>query len=1069
MKVFESVDVNIIAKNTTNQVSLAVQRLQMVLAGWERDKVSHNYHWLYVCARHQGEKLCAIWLGSRENGFSHIEHEMAPTLAKATSFEVEILHSPEVRDLNPMAKNQWNSLRGKQAMEIQFGGKTTRWAATEMIARNLGFGQALNRHLVDIQYKLAPQATIPVTLYQAKQWFCDNSPASNKNATAIEMFRGNRVVDIETINSGSVLRCAQGMTRWLAAQVDESGAANYKYWPSCGAYASSNNAIRQWMATVCLGRAARSFGSEPLATIAAKNLAYNLSTTYQTDGKQNYIWMNGSAKLGSAALAALAILESPQRKHYLNEEYALHSMIYSLGNADGSFDTFYIPRERKDNQNFYSGEALLFLATRYSISRNPEDLKRIMAAFHYYRTWHLQNRNPAFVPWHTQAYFLVWKITKDEALKDFIFEMNDWLLSMQQWESAEFTDMQGRFYDPARPYFGPPHASSTGVYLEGLIDAFAIAKELGDQQRAENYRIAIVRGIRSLMQLQYKGAVDCFYIKNVNRVLGGVRTTVYDNTIRIDNVQHGLMALLKIINRFSVRDYQLDDSKNQVAVQTSQLVSSSARVQKGERLGIWLREEVFNACATIAAYNDHAWAAKSVAARNTRPEMGSLFFAKQAASEELKLLRVKTSQPSAIFAEREVAKILSSEFPIPIYEVANLLETARSLADASRLRTTAKIIGITGSVGKTSVKDALSQVLAAQGITHATQANANDGWGVLDTLMNLPLDARYAVMELGMLGVGSIRIKSERIKPHVGIITNIHDSHLSFHGDESSIAHTKSGLIDGLVPDGLAILPRDSSWYDFLKIKASRVGVNRIITFGKHPEADFRLVKTAVQCGNNIIHACLLGKPVTFQIGASGDHWGLNTMAILAAVYAVGADVDAAISAMAAIKPSFRRGEVHRVNTDTKRYTVIDDTWNASPASVVAALKNMASIEVKEDAERILFIGDMLQLGKNERQKHVELVDVIVASGVAKVFSVGEISESLFQALPPEFRGQHLPDATTASIVAKEIVDNGDVVLIKGSNAIEMWRVVRALREVSTPTDIAAAHPARTRRAGVVI
>lgn len=1057
---------NITTPIKAHQPSLAIQRLQAVLALWEREKTAHNYRWLYVSARHQGEKLCAIWVESSANSFDTLEHEMAPTLSKATSFEVEMLYSPEVRDLNPTAKNQWNSLRGKQAMEIRLAGKTTRWAATEMIARNLGFSHALNRHLVDIQYKIDTQATIPVTLYQTRQWFCDNSPASNKHATAIEMFRGNRVFDIETINSGSVLRCAQAMTRWLAAQVDESGAANYKYWPSRGAYASSNNAIRQWMATVCLGRAAQSFGSEPLATIAAKNLAYNLSTTYQTDGQKSYIWMNGSAKLGAAALATLAILESPQRKHYLNEEYALHSMIYSLGNADGSFDTFYIPRERKDNQNFYSGEALLFLVARYSISRNPKELKRIMAAFQYYRTWHLQNRNPAFVPWHTQAYFLLWKITKDEVLKDFIFEMNDWLLSMQQWESAEFTDMQGRFYDPARPYFGPPHASSTGVYLEGLIDAFAIAKELGDQARTESYRVAIVRGIRSLMQLQYKDAVDCFYVKHVNRVLGGVRTTVYDNTIRIDNVQHGLMALLKIINRFSAKDYRLDQPKNQVAVQASQLVSSSARVPKGERLGIWLREEVLNASATIAAYNDQAWIAKSVAARSTRPGMDSLYFAKQAASEEIKLLRATPHQPSAILAERETAKILSSEFPIPIYEVANLLETARSLADAARLRSSAKIIGVTGSVGKTSVKDALSQVLVAQGITHATEANANDGWGVLNTLMNLPLDARYSVMELGMLGVGSIKIKSERIKPHVGIITNIHDSHLSYHGDESSIAHTKSGLIDGLVPDGVAILPRDSSWYDFLKIKASQVGVNRIITFGKHSEADFRLVKTAVQCGNNIIHAYLLGKPVTFEIGVSGGHWGLNTMAILAAVYVVGADIDAAISAMAAITPSYRRGEVHRVNTDTKRYTVIDDTWNASPASVGAALKNMATMEVAKGAGRILFMGDMLQLGENERQKHVDLIDEIIANGVDMVFTVGELSKSLFQALPLALRGQHFPDATAASIIAKEYVSNGDVVLIKGSNAMEMWRVVRALREMSRSDELAETPPARTQREG---
>mgnify|MGYP003636581521 CR=1 FL=1 len=540
-----------------HQPSLASQRLQVVLAIWEHEKASHNYHWLYVCARHQGEKFRAIWIRSGENAFDYCERELEQALSKATSFEVEMLHSPEVRHLNPSAKNQWNSLRGKQAMEIEFGGKTTRWAATKMLAQNLGFSNALNRHLSAVKRKLDPQASIPVTLYQTRQWFCDNSASPQNHASPVELFRGNRVVEIEFINRESVQRCAQAMTRWLAAQVSDVGAASYKYWPSRGAYASSNNAIRQWMATVCLGRAAKSFGSEPLATIAAKNLAYNLSATYQTDGKQSYIWMNGSAKLGAAALAALAIFESPQRKQFLNEEYALHNLIYSLGNADGSFDTFYIPRERKDNQNFYSGEALLFLATRYRVSRNPAELVRIMDAFHYYRAWHRNNRNPAFVPWHTQAYYLVWQVTKDEALKNFIFEMNNWLLAMQQWDSAEFPDMQGRFYDPARPYFGPPHASSTGVYLEGLIDAFALAKQCGDQARADNYRVAIVRGIRSLMQLQFKDVVDCFYIKHVDRVLGGLRTTVYDNTIRIDNVQHALMALLKIVNRFSDQDYRV--------------------------------------------------------------------------------------------------------------------------------------------------------------------------------------------------------------------------------------------------------------------------------------------------------------------------------------------------------------------------------------------------------------------------------------------------------------------------------------------------------------------------------
>jgi hypothetical protein len=135
--------------------------------------------------------------------------------------------------------------------------------------------------------------------------------------------------------------------------------------------------------------------------------------------------------------------------------------------------------------------------------------------------------------------------------------MNDWILSMQQWNSVDFADMRGRFYSPAHPYYGPPHASSTGVYLEGLIDAFALAKQCGENKRMERYRVAIVRGIRSIMQLQYKNEIDCYYINNTTKVLGGIRTTVYDNTIRIDNVQHALMAFYKIYARFSDKNFEV--------------------------------------------------------------------------------------------------------------------------------------------------------------------------------------------------------------------------------------------------------------------------------------------------------------------------------------------------------------------------------------------------------------------------------------------------------------------------------------------------------------------------------
>jgi UDP-N-acetylmuramoyl-tripeptide--D-alanyl-D-alanine ligase len=1041
--------------------SLALQRLLSVL---ELEKNIQRYDWLYICARHHGIKLGDTWVKTNEDVNECIQRTLGTLFLRATSFELEMLNSPQKRDFCIGGNNQLNSLRGKRALFIYQGGKFSRWSATEMIAKNLSFSQAVDRHISKEKFNRPDLKSLPVTLYHTRQFYCDNQPEAEPMGRVLptEMFRGSRLVNVEEINKASVLHSMRAMAGWLVSNVNKLGASNYKYWPSRGVYSQSNNAIRQWMATICLHRIGKSSGNKQIGAIAAKNLAYNISTMVKREGALGYIWMNGSAKLGASALAALAIFESPQRKLFLREEYALHSLVQSLGNADGSFDTFYIPRERKDNQNFYSGEALLFLAARYSVSRNPAELERIMSAFYYYRDWHRNNRNPAFVPWHTQAYYLVWQVTKDEELKKFILEMNDWLLPMQQWASAEFPDMQGRFYDPVRPHFGPPHGSSTGVYLEGLIDAFALANECGDQTRAEAYRIAIVRGIRSLMQLQYKDAVDCFYIKHVDRVLGGLRTTVYDNTVRIDNVQHGLMALLKIHSRFSARDYQLDPSDNQLAGIKGDSVSVCYATTKSlARSELWSREEVFETCSITRTYNDRDWTARSVVARSARPQSGSLYFAKKVASEELKLLRANPQAPAAIITAPETARILSHELSIPIYEVGNLLEAARSLADVARCRTSATIVGVTGSVGKTSVKDALAQVLAMQGVAYATKANANDGWGVLNTLMNLQLDARFAVMELGMLGVGSIKTKSQRIKPHVGIVTNIHDAHLAYHRDESSIARTKSGLFAGLMPGGVAILPRDSAWYEFLKENAELADGCRVITFGTHPKADLRLIKTIAEGNESIVHASMYGKPIAFRMGASGEHWGLNAMTVLAAVHAADADVDSAIKAMATIRPSFRRGEVHRIKAGSKNYTLIDDTWNASPISVVAALRNMASIELEQGARRILCIGDMLQLGRNERQKHIELIELIISSGIDLVFAVGELSKALFEELPLALRGDHFYDAEAAEKQVKKFIGNGDVILVKGSNAMRMWRVSRSLLSISQTTIIVGTPPTR--------
>jgi hypothetical protein len=298
------------------------------------------------------------------------------------------------------------------------------------------------------------------------------------------------------------------------------------------------------MATIALNRLGLDRQDPEILKAARRNLEFNLARFYKVEKGMGLIDWNDSVKLGAVALAALAILESPQAHKFADQYDRLRRTVDALWRQDGSFRTFYRPAERNDNQNFYPGEALLLIASELEKKRNEDVLEKALKCASYYREWYLQDRNPAFIPWHVMACAKLYHMTGDRWLADYIFEMSDWLLDHQQWSGELDPDLWGRFYTPDKPY-GPPHASSTGVFMEGMVDAMLLARETGDAGRAEAYETSIWRGARSIAQLQFKDDVDMFYVSKKERVLGGVRTEAYNNEIRVDNIQHALMALLR--------------------------------------------------------------------------------------------------------------------------------------------------------------------------------------------------------------------------------------------------------------------------------------------------------------------------------------------------------------------------------------------------------------------------------------------------------------------------------------------------------------------------------------------
>ncbi len=454
-----------------------------------------------------------------------------------------------------------NDMRGVFALELDYDGNIVRHSPTESVSQNRGLEryQELHQKELGVSEQLYELGGL-VRLAPAYQFLLTEQDGG---AFSVEpMFRGNQFVPMTAVTQANVQELANQLESWMWTNLHENGRMTYLWWPSPMEEPSGyNNMIRQFMASVCLGRSAQRAGDDALLERQAENIAYNFENFYHEEEDFGLIEHERGIKLGAVGLALQALLERPDRERYADWQNALLRTTFYLTNADGSMHTFYpkdSPRQGA-NQNFYPGECLLAWATLYELEPDDALRERYMRVFEYYRTWHRRNRNPAFIPWHTQAHFIMWKATRETELATFIFEMNDWLVdTMSQWEGVAYDDMRGRFYAGGGRY-GPPHSSSTGVYLEGLIDAFELARTVEDTQRMQVYRQAICRGLRSVMQLVFADDVDMFYVGDHyrERTLGAVRETVYDNVVRVDNVQHNLMGIYKILDTFSEEDFLL--------------------------------------------------------------------------------------------------------------------------------------------------------------------------------------------------------------------------------------------------------------------------------------------------------------------------------------------------------------------------------------------------------------------------------------------------------------------------------------------------------------------------------
>ena len=412
--------------------------------------------------------------------------------------------------------------------------------------------------------------------------------------------------------------------------------------------------------------------------------------------------------------------------------------------------------------------------------------------------------------------------------------------------------------------------------------------------------------------------------------------------------------------------------------------------------------------------------------------------------------------------EKGAAAALVSRVPegvaadAPLLIVPDVLRALEALGEFARARTTAKVVGITGSVGKTSTKEMLRAILSGQGRTHAAEASYNNHWGVPLTLARMPADADFAVIEIGMNHAGEIAPLARLARLDVALVTTVAPAHLEAFDSVEGIAHEKAAIFDGLVPGGAAIFNADIPTTPILRGKALAVGA-KPVAFGMAEGAEFRLLDARIADEATVCQASRRGEPMLFKVATPGRHFALNALGALAAAQALGADPMISAHDLGRWAPPAGRGQRERIVLDLVEETffdLIDDAFNANPASMAAALDVLIAAKPTDGigrvggGRRIAILGDMLELGPAEAELHAAIARHPGLSAVHLIHCVGPRMRALHAALPRQMRGEWTEGAAELAARVRSLIDAGDILLVKGSKGSKVSLVVDALRKM---------------------
>ncbi|WP_293899123.1 UDP-N-acetylmuramoyl-tripeptide--D-alanyl-D-alanine ligase [Phenylobacterium sp.] len=456
---------------------------------------------------------------------------------------------------------------------------------------------------------------------------------------------------------------------------------------------------------------------------------------------------------------------------------------------------------------------------------------------------------------------------------------------------------------------------------------------------------------------------------------------------------------------------------------------------------LWTSEEIARATGGVEGGR---FSATGVSIDTRTLEPGDLFVALAGVRDGHEFVQTAMGKGAA-------GALVSQDVAGPGVKVADTLAALEQLGVAARTRAAqARRGAVTGSVGKTSVTQAIMAGLTLAGPAHSSVKSYNNHIGVPLTLARMPAGTERAVFEIGMNHADEIRPLTKMVRPHAVVVTTVGPVHTEGFADgEIGVARAKAEIFEGLEAGGVAVLNADNRWFDLLQAEALKAGAT-LRTFGRAEDCDARLIDFQADHGHAVVQARLHGQALDFPLLQTGLHWGLNSLAVLLMLEALDVGLSDGLAALGSFEPLAGRGAETAVALKAGAFTLIDESYNANPVSMASAIATLGARKVA--GRRIVALTDMLELGPDEAAFHAGLAAPLEAASIDLVFCAGPAMKSLWDALPPTRRGGYAQTAEALAPKLAQAIEAGDVVMVKGSNGSKAGLVARALSTLGDPT-----------------